>query len=142
MKKRVYHGESKTPLYKAWTVMLDRCRNPNCGSWAKYGGRGIKVCERWQEFDNFKADVGERPKSMTLERIDNNGDYAPGNVRWATAKEQNGNRRNTLLVTLQGKQMCLMAAVEKLGGGKREYNRVHGKVRRGMDAQQALQYAI
>jgi hypothetical protein len=142
MKKRVYHGESKTPLYKVWQVMLDRCRNPKCCSWSKYGGRGIKVCARWQEFVTFKADVGDRSPGMTLERIDNNGDYEPGNVRWATYTEQNDNRRSTIWVEVAGVQISLARAVERIGGGKREYNKVHGRVRRGMDPKEALQYAF
>jgi hypothetical protein len=73
--------------------MRDRCNNPNNTTFSYYGGRGIKVCERWNDFTAFIADVGERPAGLTLDRIDNDRGYEPGNIRWATMKEQYHNRR-------------------------------------------------
>lgn len=83
------HGMSKNSrTYKTWKEMRQRCNNPNNDKWQWYGGRGIKVCERWASFENFLADMGERPENKTLDRIDNNADYEPGNCRWITQLEQ------------------------------------------------------
>jgi len=88
-----YHGMFGTPTHKSWEGMKSRCNDPNNSSYKYYGGRGIKVCERWHKFENFYADMGERPKGMTLDRINNDGDYEPRNCKWATYKEQRANSR-------------------------------------------------
>jgi len=80
--------------------MRDRCRNPLTTAWVNYGGRGIQFCERWDNFENFLADMGPRPSdNHSIDRINNDGNYEPGNCRWATRKEQQNNRRNTSMVT-------------------------------------------
>lgn len=81
-----------TRAYIAWTNMIQRCTNPKRHNYYRYGGRGIKVCERWRSYDNFLADMGQAPDGLTLERNDSNEDYCPSNCRWAPAAEQSSNR--------------------------------------------------
>lgn len=106
-----------TSTYNVWCSMRQRCDNPNNQRYADYGGRGIKVCERWQKFENFLADMGARPKypAHTLERRDNDGDYTPGNCRWATYEEQQNNKRNNHRLTYQGETMTVAEWARKLG---------------------------
>lgn len=93
------HGRSKTNEYRCWAEMFQRCTNSNRCNWKYYGGRGIKVCKRWRKFENFFTDMGLRPKGKTLDRFpNNNGNYEPGNCRWATHSQQQKNRRKQLRV--------------------------------------------
>jgi hypothetical protein len=90
------HGEAiaRTAEYRTWVSMHERCRSPKSQKWANYGGRGIKVCERWALYETFLADMGRRPSKLhSLDRVENDGHYEPSNCRWATKKEQVDNRR-------------------------------------------------
>lgn len=98
--------------------MRYRCNNPNANGFHLYGGRGITVCARWDDFWTFVADMGERPPGTTLDRIDVNGNYEPGNCRWATPKEQGRNRRNNEWVTIEGAEYKLVDLAELSGRNK------------------------
>lgn len=115
------HNKSRTALYKLWQCMRSRCSNRNHRNYHRYGGRGIKVCDRWSDFEFFAMDMSPRPSPKhTLDRIDNDGDYDPSNCRWATHREQMLNR--SLLLDLSGKQFGLLTAISPVGSNK------HGKV--------------
>ena len=92
---RLTHGMTKSPEFYIWRTMKARCGNPKSQSYKHYGGRGIKVCDRWTEsFSNFLSDMGERPNpELQIDRINNDGDYTPSNCRWATRSEQQLNKR-------------------------------------------------
>jgi hypothetical protein len=95
--------------------MIARCRNPKSKIYRYYGGRGIAVCDRWRSFENFLADLGERPEGTTLDRINVNGNYEPGNCRWATAKEQARNTRSNHRIPCDGKMISVAEAAELKG---------------------------
>lgn len=108
------------PLYSVWQSMRRRCLSPGFRQWADYGGRGISICPEWDDFHQFVEDMGPRPSSThSIDRIDNDGPYSPGNCRWATKKEQQRNQRTTRRVTIEG-QEYLVAALAELSGLKHE----------------------
>ena len=89
-----YSGGQQSPTYVSWRSLIQRCTNPNKINWKYYGGRGITICKRWREsFEAFLEDMGERPDFTSIDRIDNDGNYEPGNCRWATRKQQRANQR-------------------------------------------------
>lgn len=95
--------------------MHSRCELKSAASYPNYGGRGIKVCDRWQLFESFLADMGPRPEGMTVERNDMNGNYEPGNCRWATSTEQSHNKRNNVHLTANGKTQTMAEWARELG---------------------------
>jgi len=106
----------RTLLYLRWWAMVDRCTNPHNRCYARYGGRGITVCDRWRTFQVFFADMGMFPtRDHSLERIDNLGPYAPDNCRWATRIEQGQNKRNNVTLTLHGRTLTLNAWARDVG---------------------------
>lgn len=92
-RSRITHGKSESPIYGLWRTMIDRCENKKSKTYPRYGALGVSVCDRWQTFENFYADMGDRPDGRSLDRINPYGNYEPGNCRWATAIEQRHNRR-------------------------------------------------
>lgn len=112
--KRIKHGKCRTSSYKSWNDMKSRCLNKKHKSYNNYGGRGIKICDKWLKFENFYEDMGDRPRNMSLDRINNSGNYCKENCRWATAKEQANNTRSNHLVTCNGKIMNITQWAKEL----------------------------
>lgn len=108
-------GKKQTPTYTCWQNMLQRCNRQNHPEYPNYGGRGIKVCERWLVFLNFLADMGEKPANLSLDRIDNDGGYNPDNCRWTDQNTQNQNRSNTLRVRVHGETKTIDEWAEESG---------------------------
>lgn len=136
------HGASwvdgkATPEYSAWASMKSRCENPAARNFKDYGGRGIRVCAKWRNsFEAFLADMGPRPsKQHSIDRIDNDGNYEPGNCRWATAKRQQRNKRSNHYVRFQGKRMTVIDAAELAGAN---VVLVRSRLKRGWPIERAL----
>jgi hypothetical protein len=135
--KATTHGLHLHPLYGTWKQMLQRCQNPNDKAYPDYGGRGIAVCESWQKFENFYADMQPAyEKGLTLDRKDNDQGYNPENCKWATRTEQNRNKRSNVNVTLRGKTQCLTAWCQELN---LNCNTVYTRIHRSKTPEQALQ---
>lgn len=130
-----YYKE-QMPEYAIWQAMRQRCFNPAHPSYKNYGGRGITICSRWNSFDLFLQDVGWRPISeLTLERKDNDGNYEPSNVFWATRKHQQNNRRANRRITFGARTLTISQWADELGIPA---NRISGRLRDGMTDEQAL----
>lgn len=139
-KVMIKHGMSRTPEHRAWSSMIERCYNPTNDEFRNYGGRGIKVADEWrgrEGFANFFAYVGLRPEwAHALDRFpDRNGDYAPGNVRWATYTQNNRNRRGNKLISFRGKTLTLAEWCERLNLNSITIGR---RLNSGWTAEQAL----
>ena len=134
------HGQSspgnRTHTYRTWETIKSRCINSSDPSFPNYGLRGIKVCARWMKFENFFADMGERPGGMTLDRKDTNGDYCKMNCRWSTAQVQQRNKRTNRIVLFRGENVPLVVVSEQTGIS---YDRLWQRiVRRGWSVEDAI----
>lgn len=137
-KRRTTRGERQAhPVhYRIWLGMIHRCENPKHSQFANYGARGIKVCKRWQTFQHFIADMGERPSPKhSVDRRNNDLGYSKHNCRWATPKEQANNKRKTLFVVYNGERVGLGALLSKVGLKQDIFER---RLRKGMTVEQAV----
>jgi hypothetical protein len=134
------HGHAscgkRSKTYKSWESMIARCYRPGHDTFHIYGGAGIKVCKRWRTFENFLADMGERPDGMTIDRIDSTGDYEPSNCRWANAETQQNNRSNVLKLEFGGLTMSPAQWARRIGTITR--HQIYGRLRLGWSAEKAL----
>lgn len=130
------HRSSNTPTYKVWQMMKSRCTNPNYTHYSYYGGRGITVCDRWMNsFENFIADMGDRPDGYTIDRIDSNGHYTPTNCRWATRQQQVDNRQNNVYYVHNDCRYSLNQIAEMYGTTRAL---LYGHMYRGKTLEQAI----
>ena len=137
---RRVHGMVGSPTYAVWQAMKARCLNPRNPAYAHYGGRGIGIDRRWKEsFDAFLSDMGLRPSGMSIERIDNNRGYEPGNCKWATDTEQANNRRSSAFLTVDGETMTIAQWSKKTGLPAEALRR---RVLRGWSPRDAIQMPL
>ena len=134
------HGMWNTAAYKTWRGMLLRCKTSSHPAYPRYGGRGIKVCERWHDFLAFYADMYPKPfKTASLDRIDNEGDYCPENCRWATKKEQSRNRSDNRVLNYYGTERCVTEWAETLG---MKVSALSMRLRKGWTVEDALETPV
>jgi hypothetical protein len=133
------HGLSNSPTHKVWMKMNARCNNPNYPEYYLYGGRGIKVCERWSQFENFLEDMKERPVGLQIDRIDVNGPYAPDNCRWVTQLVNSRNKRNSVMITWNGVTLHIAEWAEKLGI---KYKTIKTRYRQGWSVDRMLSQEV
>lgn len=134
---RTKHGLSKAhvPTYNSWNSMRGRSTNPNVARYADYGAKGIGCCDRWADFGNFYADMGERPEGTTLDRIDNSVGYEPDNCRWSTYKEQVLNRDVTVFIEYDGRKQTLSDWASEVGISPIT---LRGRIKRGWTVEDAI----
>jgi hypothetical protein len=130
------HGKSKSRVYAVWWGMLARCNSPSNPAYKNYGGRGIRVCERWHTFESFYADMGDPPQGLTLERRENAEGYSPSNCEWASRKDQSRNRRSLHLVTIGSETLPLSEWIERIGAVS--YATAHQRITLGWAAEEAI----
>lgn len=130
------HGKSGSPEHWAWKHLRARCEDQSSKDWKDYGGRGITFCERWMSFENFIADVGPRPSPKhSIDRIRVNGNYEPGNVRWATPIQQGRNTRRNVRLTFNGENLCISEWAERIGAKPKS---LHNRIKRGWTIEEAI----
>ena len=137
-KKSLKHGMSGTKTYESWASMKARCLNPNHKNYKNYGGRGIVICECWlgkNGFQNFFNEMGEKPKGLSIDRIDNNKGYCKSNCRYATQKQQLNNIRRNRLLTYKNKTQNVTQWAEELGINR---NTLFGRIRYGWSVKRIL----
>lgn len=130
------HLKCNTGAYQSWKCMKGRCQQPSHIEFHRYGARGIKVCDRWESFENFLADMGDRPKGCSIDRVDPNGDYCPENCRWADGKTQSRNRRNSKMLTIDDRTMCLSEWAEQPGAA--HYKTIYKRLKDGWATSEAV----
>jgi hypothetical protein len=129
------HGGSRSPEYSSWQNMLSRCLYSCTPKYYLYGGRGIKVCERWSKFENFLEDMGKKPRGHTLDRIDSNKNYDPENCRWATPTTQARNTSRNHFITINGDSKCVHEWAEIYGI---QAGMIFGRLKRGWEPTRAV----
>lgn len=136
-KRNWKHGGTMSTEFKSWTSMKSRCLNKLHNSYARYGGRGITICERWiHSFENFLADMGKKPSlDYSLDRINNDGNYEPSNCRWATRNEQQNNTKKNIRLTHDGKTLTLHQWCDLLGF---RYRSIKSRLHKGWPVDKAL----
>ena len=132
---RTAGGRSKSATYASWLAMMHRCENPKRQFFYRYGGRGIGVCERWRKFENFYADMGDRPSGTSLDRINNEGNYEPRNCRWATPTEQANNKSRSLRFCYNGIEDNARGWSRRLGI---KYSVLKDRIYRGWSFERAI----
>ena len=135
-KATITHGKSKSSTYKVWCEIIERTSNPNSKKYERYGGKGITICQRWRDsFEAFLEDMGERPKGTSIDRINNLGNYEPGNCRWADHKTQCRNRSSNINLTFRGESKTLVEWCEELD---LKYSTILCRIKRGWSTEAAF----
>lgn len=130
-----HHGWYGKKTYTAWAQMKSRCKNRKMDRWHRYGGRGITYSPDWEEFKNFLKDMGECPEGMSLDRINNDGNYEKGNCRWATSEEQARNCKNSLWIEHEGERLHVSEWAKRTGINSTV---IHNRIKRGWSVERAL----